>query len=131
MAPGGKLAGAARHAHVQAAFVGMQHAADGTQLFEGAVLHGRFSRAGNDAHADGTLAFELAVRPSTYLPETFHALRDDVVVGAAQTTVGAEAHEFREHQCRRIAMPGLKIQPQQGDLASGVRGSVMGLSWVT
>ena len=110
MASRGRLAGAAGHAHVQAAIVGMQHAADGAQMFEGPVLYGGFPRASDDAHAYRAFAVELAMCATTHLPEPLDTLGHHAVVGPAQTTVGAEAHERRQHQSRRIAQPGMEVQ---------------------
>lgn len=71
----------------------MKHAIQCLQCLERAMVHRSVTRAGGDANAYRTFAVELAMRASANLPETFHAAGHDVVVGAAQSSIGAEAQE--------------------------------------
>ena len=97
MAAIGEVADAAGHADLQAMFVGVQHTGDGSQVRERAMLHRRLAFTRRDAHAHRAFAVELAMRATAHLPQPFHALRDDRVVGTPQGSIGTEAHEGGEH----------------------------------
>src|SRR5690349_1555457 len=122
MAVCSKFAHSARHGHVQAAVIGVQHATDGAQVFERPVLDGRFSRPGDDANAYRALTIELAMGAATHLPEAVRTHGHDVVVGTPQTPVRAEAYERSQHECRRITLPGVKVQAQHS-LTAAVAGA--------
>ena len=99
MAATGEVADAAGHADVQAVLVCMQDSGHGAQMRERAMLHRRLAFARGDAHTHRAFAVELAMRATAHLPQPFHALCDDVVVGTPQRSVRTEA----AHQVRAAA----------------------------
>ena len=100
MACGRTLGNPAWHDDIHAGVVAMEHTVHRVKSFEGAAVHRLITRARGDAHAHRSFAIEFPVSAAADVPETLHAARHDVVVGAAQVAVRAEAHECGEHQRR-------------------------------
>jgi len=100
VACGGTLGHPAGHDDIHAGVVAMEHTVHRVKSLVGATVHRLITRTRGDAHAHRSFAIEFPVSAASDVPETLHAAGHDVVVGAAQVAVRAEAHECGEHQCR-------------------------------
>jgi len=103
---------------MKADFVRVEHSVDRPKMSEWPVVYRCLPGAGGNAHAYRALAIELAMRTAADLPEFFNATGGDIVVGASQASIGAEAHERCQHLRWRVAAASVKAQSQQGGLAT-------------
>jgi len=107
---------AAWNRDVQARFVTVELATGGSHQRKRPEVHERSARAARDPQPHGAFALELAVQDSADPPAGFRATRDQVILGSAQRSIGAEAHESREDQLGRLTLASAKVESQHRSL---------------